>query len=60
MQIIADGHPARGKLTAQYEAATKVLTNLVAQQAEAEAQSQRTTARNNAEAAPIAYLAKWL
>ncbi len=60
MQIIADGQPARDKLTAQYEAATKALTNLVAQQAEAEAQSQRTTARNNAEAAPIAYLAKWL
>ena len=53
MQIITDSRAARDKLTAQYEAATNALTNLTDQQAEAEAQSHRTTARNDANAARL-------
>jgi hypothetical protein len=59
-RIMDDGNRKRTAIADKLEKEIKHLEDLVAQEAEATAQSRKTSARTDAEAAPIAYLAKWL
>jgi hypothetical protein len=59
-RIMEEGNKKRAALTDKLERETKHLEDLEGQKAQAVAKSSQTAARNDAEAAPIAYLAKWL
>ncbi len=59
-RIMEDGDKKRAVLADKLEKATKHLEDLEGQKAQAVAKSSQTAARSEADAAPIAYLAKWL